>query len=273
MKKIKKLLALTVATITLAATAITANAVIKEWDEKIIEMGAVTNTYYLADNTIHYTDLLGDFDKNFIIFSGVDKKLMEGNIVLSVDFSNLNATSARDRYHISDELFEKIPEYMDGLYLMDANGNYITEGKYPLTVNYNAPKAYINVMVDTNWRVFNNFDLTEGCYEAFSYPGGRDYFRLHFQIKDILVLPSYKIILKEATNSSNPLTITGDFGQNIAGTYTKNGREYDNTTGYMHFRIPTEYRGKTFYAYINGMKVGKITLATAVSDRAALVNY
>lgn len=273
MKKFKKVLALAVATVTLAGTAITANAVIAKWNEKTIEMGAITNTYYLADNTIHYTELLGDFDKNFLTFSKVDNKLMEGNIVLSVDFSNLEATRPREKYNISDELFEKIPSYMDGLYLKDANGNYITEGKYPLTVSYNAPKAYINVMVDTNWRVFNNFDLTQGRYEAFVTPRGKDYFRLHFQIKDILVLPSYKIILKEVTNSSNPLTITGDFGHNIADTYIKNGQEYDKTTGYMHFRIPSEYRGKTFYAYINGMNVGKITLPTVFSDNATIVNY
>lgn len=35
---------------------------------------------------------------------------------------------------------------MDGLYLKDAKGKYITEGKYPLIVSYNVPNAYINGM-------------------------------------------------------------------------------------------------------------------------------
>lgn len=268
MKKLNKLIVLAAAIFTMSAMAITASAAIKEWNEKTIKMGEVKSNYYLANNTIHYSKLLGNYDKNFLVFSGVDKRLMEGNIVLSVDFSDRNSDREGD---ISDEIFDRIPEYMDGLYLKDANGKFITEGKYPLTVNYNAPDAYINVMVDTNKRVFNNFDLTQGCYAACS--AKTNYFDLYFQIKDMIVLPSYNIVLKEITSSSKAAEFTGKFIQNYSETYRKNGQEYDMTCGYVEFLLPPEYAGKSFYAYINGMKVGKVTLPKKFGEKASLVNY
>ena len=275
MKKYKKLIALAVAVLTLSATAITASAAIKisEWNEATIEMGDIEAEYYLANNTIHYSELLCDYDKNFLIFSDVDKRLMEGNIVLSVDFSNPNGTTRREKYPnlYNKDFKEIVVDYMDGLYLKDANGKFITEGKYPLTVDLNGPKSYANVMVDTNWRVFSNFDMTEGHYVAWG--SEMAYFDLYFQIKDMIVLPSYNIVLKEITSSSKPAEFTCNFLQNYCETYTKNGQEYDMTSGYVEFRIPTKYAGKNFYVYANGMNVGKVTLPKAYGKNASIVNY
>lgn len=267
MKKFKKISALAVAAVTLVSTAITASAGIAKWNEKSIEMGAIKNSYYLANNTIHHSDLLSGVDKNFLTFSSVDKRLKEGNIVLSVDFSDPNSDC---EWEISEEVFDKIPDYMDGLYLKDAKDKYITEGKYPLIVSYNAPDAYINVMVG-HPTIFFDFDLTQGYYTACG--SKNNYFYLHYQIRDFMVLPSYNIVLEEISGSSNPAKFTGEIVYNNFTTYSKSGRTSNLTTGYMDFVIPTKYAGKSFNAYINGMKVGKVTLPKAFGEKAALVNY
>ena len=268
MKKFKRIAALIVATVTLAATAMTASAA--NWLEYNFRRGEIKSTYYIANNIVHYTSLLKGYNKNMFTFSSVDKTLMEGNIVLSVDFANLNATSSKEKYDISDELFDKIPDYMDGLYLKDATGKFITEGKYPLTVNYNAPKAYINVMVDTNWRVFNNFDLTGAYYTAY---GKTDTLTLHYQIKDIFVLPSYHIVLEEISNSSTRAKFSGEFVQNTCGYATINRKDVAMTVGSYDIKIPSQYRGKSFNAYINGMKVGKVTIPYKSTNSVSYTNY
>lgn len=270
MKKLKKIAALAVAVVTLVAASITASAGLNfpkaYWIEVESHKGDINTTYYLADNTSHYHSLVNGYDKNMITFSSVDKNLMEGNIVFSVDFANPYAESKRDPITLEDY---EMADYMDGLYLIDANRKFITEGKYPLTVNYNAPKTYVNVMVDTNWRVFNNFDLTKVYY--FIDDGETDTFLLHFKIKDLHVLPSYNIILEEITDSPNPAKFTSEFYQNHCDFSRKDGSAY--TEGSVTVAIPPKYRDKSFNAYINGMKVGKVTTTHLSTVNGSFTNY
>lgn len=267
MKKFKKFAAVIVATVTLAATAITASAA-DNWLEVYYNRGAVNSSYYLANNRIHYTNLLNGEHKSIFTFSSVPRNLMEGNIVLSVDFSD-----PYDEYAWNFENYE-IGDYLDDIYLRDSSGKFITEGKYPLTVNFNAPDCYVNIMVDTNWRVFNNFDLTRAYFSSIATNSKtkKDLLQLHYQIKDIYVLPSYNIILEEITTSSNPAKFTSEFCNNNCGTYIKNRKEYDLTTGCVEFDIPMQYRGKSFNVYINSMKVGKVTIPYETAN-ASYTNY
>ena len=261
MKKLKKIAAIAVASVTLAATAINACAAIKE---KSIEMGEIEATYYLANNTIHYSELLDGFDKNSLIFSGVDKTLMEGNVVLTVDFDG-----AKKLKKMRDD--GSAIQLMSSLHLKDADGKFITEGKYPLIADGNAaPRGCMNVMVG-HPTIFFNFDLTQGNYTACG--SKYNYLHLRFQIRDYMVLPSYKITLEEISSSSNTAKFTGEFVYNDFTTYNTKGYNNYLTTGNMLFEIPTKYAGKSFNAYINGMKVGKVTLPKEFGEKAALVNY
>lgn len=270
MKKFKKIAAVMVAAVTLSVTSITAcaedNWPKAYWFEVVSNKGQINPTYYLADNTSHYTGLVNGYDKNIITFSGVSTKLMEGNIVFSVDFKDLNASDKRNPITLEDY---EIADYMDGLYLKDKSGKFITEGKYPLTVNYNAPKTYVNVMVDTNWRVFNQFDFTKVYYLIDD--GDSDTFLLHFQIKDLHVLPSYNIILEEITDNGKPAKFTSEFYQNQCDYSRKDGKAY--TTGSVTISIPPKYRGKSFRAYINGINVGTVTSTEASTLYASFTNY
>ena len=266
MKKFKKLVVVMVAAVTLMATAITVCAA-DNWKEARFSMGKINPSTYLADNTIHYSELLENYEKNIITFSDVDKTLMEGNVVLSVDFSD--PTLSRKKITMSNS---DIVDYMDGLYLMDTNGKFITEGKYPLIVNFNAPKGYVNVVIDTNWRVFNSFRLSRSYYY---FEDDTDRLQIHYEIPDILVLPSYNIILEEISTSSNRATLTGEFRQNACTYYSINakGDRAILTAGDVEYRIPHKYRGKSFYVYINGIKVGKVTLPKDWTEEASFVNY
>lgn len=262
MKKFKKIAAIMVATVTLAATAITACAA-----DAYFNRGAIQAKYYLANNTIHYLNLKDGYNKNIFTFSSVAKNLMEGNVVLSVDFED-----PYDEYKW--DIFE-IADYMSDIYLKDSNGKFITEGKYPLTVNYiNSPNYYVNVMVDTNWRVLDKFNLTRSYFT----PNDRtkiDRLSLHYKVNDIHVLPSFNIILEEITSSSNPAKFTSEFIQNNMGYYTINSRGdlATITQANVEFQIPSRYRGKDFYAYVNGRKVGKVTIPTQSTNSGSYVNY
>ena len=263
MKKFKKLAIVMVAVVTLIATTINACAA-ENWLYFAFDRGSITAEYYSANNWFDYYDSYKQNYLHVFTFSDVDKTIMEGNVVLTVDFDD------------PDTLYElrqdgTAYQFMNSLYLKDSNGKFITEGKYPLTVSTNAPKGCLNVFVDTNWRVFNNFDMTKGCYAACGVK--YNYFNLYFQINDMIVLPSYSIVLKEITSSSNPAEFTGKFLQNYSETYRKNRQEYNKTCGNVEFLIPPEYAGKSFYAYINGMKVGKVTLPKKFGEKASLVNY
>lgn len=275
MKKFKKLIALAVAMAAFTASAISASAANSD-KVKYFEMDEIESSYYLANNTIHYTELLNGFGKNVFTFSDVDKTMMEGNIVLSVDFTNLSGKTTKEKYRrLSDSDFLcEIADYMDGLYLKNTAGKFITEGKYPLTVNLNAPRGHVNVMMDTNYRVFNNFDFTNAHY-VHNDNTKTDNLGLYYKINDLHVLPSYTIVLEEISNSSKRAQFTSEFYENRCNYYTKNakGELGCMTTGNVTFQIPSQYRGKSFNAYINGRNVGKVTLPQNYSIHVSYTNY
>ena len=260
MKKFKKIAAIIVATVTLAATAITAFAA-----DAYFYLGAVKAEYYLANNKIHYSNLKDGYNKNIIYFSDVDKTLMEGNVVLTVDFDN--AKNLKKMRADGSAM-----RFMDSLYLKDANGKFITEGKYPLIVDGNAAsRGCLNVMVG-HPTIFFNFDLTRSYYY---FEKDTDLLQVHYKIPDYQVLPSYNIVLEEISNSPNRVKITGEFGQNSIGYYSINARgdRATLTAGDVNYRIPHQYRGKSFYVYVNSMKVGKVTLPKDYWETASFVNY
>ena len=98
---------------------------------------------------------------------------------------------------------------------------------------------------------------------------------LYYKIDDIHVLPSYKIILEEISNSGTYAKLTGEFVQNNCGFYTINARGdlATITQGTVEFEIPSKYRGKSFYVYINGEKHGRITFPADYSGKATFINF
>lgn len=258
MKKFKKLAAVMVAVVTLMATTINACAAIVN-DETYYWFNQLKATYYLANNTIHYSDLLKNRNNN-IYFTNVDSRLMEGNIVLSVDFSD------------PDSEWRDIPEslitgHMSKLHLRDEKTEkYILEGKYPLTVNYNAPGDYINVMVDTNRRVFENVEVNKVnlAYKG-SYSKDKAFMEVICYIKDFHVLPGYILTLEEC-NSSSPVKLTKQVEISVMYNATDYKSYYDGDYTFATFRFYdfpyNKYKGKTFDVKINGIKVGKISLAS-----------
>ena len=290
MKKFKKIAAIIVATVTLAATAITASAADwvdwGYWVDIYHNRGAIKADYYLANNTIHYTALSDDqLIRNVITFTDVDKTLMEGNVVLSIDYSNPNATNRRDRYPSLnldtnfDFVFD-LNRHLDYVQLKDKNGKFITEGKYPLTYDYNASaRGYINVIVDTNQRVFSNFDMSfvqftsDDEYASYIFTEsdkGKDTLSIGYIIKDIMALPSYNLELREITNSSTPAKISGGYFVNNCCAYTF---EPPMTSGCYIIKTPTQYRGKSFYVYANGWNLGKVTLPYKSTSKVSYTNY
>lgn len=261
MKKFKRIAALIVTTVTLAATAMTASAT-QNWLELCFNRGHIEATYYRANNTLHYYDSYRVYDKHIINFSSVDKTLMEGNVVLTVDFDN-----AKKLKKLRDEGIAT--QFMGSLYLKDANGKFITEGKYPLIVNSNGPSGCMNVMVGHPTIIYD-FNLTGAYYTAY---GKTDTLTLNYQFKDILVLPSYHIVLEEISNSSTRAKFSGEFVQNTCGYATINRQSVAMTVGSYDIKIPSQYRGKSFNAYINGMKVGKVTIPYKSTNSVSYTNY
>ena len=284
MKKVKKLAIVMVAVVALMATTISVSAASSPDDyynypKKYFSAGALKSAYTLADYTIYYKNLLSGYGKNIFTFSSVDSRLMEGNVVLSIDFSNPNATTRRERYRkLGDwKYLCEIADYTNNILLMDKNNKYILEGKYPLIVDlYGALDGYVNIMVGTNRLFLENFDITRAYYYL-NWGGNQemDIMSLHYEIDDLHVLPSYKIVLEEVSNSSNRAKFTGELVQNHHGYYTINyGKNLATVTnGNVEFNIPSKYRGKSFYAYVNGVNVGKITLPTSNTGSASFENY
>ena len=240
MKKFKKLIALAVAVVTLMATAITANAakiLERPWDNKI-KLDSVEAEYHRANNVINYKDL-SDQTNNIITFSKVDKNIMEGNVVLTIDF--LDSGDKK----VPAERRTKRPYYMGKLFLMDSDGKFITEGKYPLTVCQNAPGGCWNVMVDTNRRVFGNLDIVGAFIEDTSKSNVKEV-TIAYDIKDIYVLPSYVVKYgnKELTVDSNMCSSTST-----------------STRGWLTFELSTGEFGAKDLTF-NGWKVGTITVSS-----------
>ena len=284
MKKVKKLAIVMVAVVALMATTISVSAASSPDDyynypKKYFSAGALKSAYTLADYTIYYKNLLSGYGKNIFTFSSVDSRIMEGNVVLSIDFSNPNAATRRERYRkLSDwnYLFE-ISDYTNNLLLVDKNNKYILAGKYPLVVDlYGGLDGYVNIRVDSNRLFMEKFDITRAYYYL-NWGGNQemDIMSLHYEIDDMHVLPSYEIVLEEVGNSSNRVKLTGDLVQNHHGYYTINyGKDLATvTTGNVEFEIPSKYRGKSFYAHVNGINVGKITIPTYNAGQASYVNY
>ena len=279
MKKFKKIAAVMVAAVTLAATAITVSASSSaifctfcgQLKEKTIKFNTLNSEYGLSSNIIHYTDMLKYKNdvRNNITFSSVKGRLMEGNVVLSVDFSNPDATSSKEKYKISDELREMIPYYVGTLNIRNAKGEYITEGKYPLIVDYNAPKAYINVMVG-HPSIFRNFEKRRLFYYVCEEDSSKNIFKINYIIKNNFVLPSYNIVLEEITNAPNPIKLSGEHCNRIRFTEKDGEKE---TYGFYHFTVLPQYAGKSFYAYIDGIKVGKVTFPQTTDEDVSWVEY
>ncbi len=264
MKKFKKLAAVMVAVVTLMATAINACAAVCN-GETYHWFNQIKSSYYVANNTLHYSDFFS-WENNYIYFANMDKGLMEGNVIFSIDISNPNATSERTKYHSkSAKAFrEQMEGYLSKLHLLDNNDKYIGEGKYPLTVQYNNnARGYINIIFDTNWRTFSNVDISNVnlAYRG-SYSKDKAYMEINCVIKDIHVLPGYTLTLEEC-NSSSPVILSRKVDVNRMNNWDKIYDGDYTIGGFKFYNFPyNKYKGKTFDVKINGVKVGKISLAS-----------
>lgn len=262
MKKFKKLAAVMVAVVMLMATTINACAV-EDWIYLAFNRGPITAEYYRANNLFQYYDSYKPNYLHVFTFSDVDKTIMEGNVVLTVDFGNARKLKALKETSTAYQ-------FMGSLYLKDSNGKFITEGKYPLTVNTNGPSGTLNVMVDTNYRVFPEFNMTQVYYVAY---GNTDTLTIHYEFNGLYVLPSYHIELVEISSASTPARFSGDFVNNICGNATINRKSVAMTVGSYDIKIPSKYRGKSFYVYANGWKLGKVTLPYESTSKVSYNNY
>ena len=262
MKKFKKLIALAVVMATFGVTAITTCAATVNGEPHYWRSN-LKSSYYLANNTLHYSDFAAG-KNNYVFFKNVDKGLMEGNIVFSMDVSNPEATTAKKRYPSTAKASFRndMSLYLSRLHLMDANDKYICEGKYPLTVQYNnTPRGYINIMLDTNRRVFENVEIHNA---VLSYTNEYDYnttmLNLSCTIYDHHVLPGYILTLEEC-NSSSPVILSTKASSNRLNTRDV----FDIPTGtgatftFKNFSF-NKYKGKTFDVKMNGVYVGQISI-------------
>ena len=262
MKKFKKLAAVMVAVVTLMATTINACAV-EDWLYLAFNRGPITAEYYSANNWFSYYDSYKPNYLHVFTFSDVDRRIMEGNVVLTVDFGDLEKL-----WELCDS--NKAYQFMGSLYLKDKNGKFITEGKYPLTANDYGPDGTLNVMVDTNYRVFPEFNMTQVYYVAY---GNTDTLTIHYKFNGMYVLPSYHIELVEISSASTPARFSGDFVNNTCGDATINRKSVAMTVGSYDIKIPSKYRGKSFYVYANGWKLGKVTLPYESTSKVSYTNY
>lgn len=252
MKKFKKIAAIIMATVTLAAMSINTCAAYVN-GEPHYWFRELKSKYYMANNTLHYTDL-EKWTNSYVFFNKVDKSLMEGNVVLSVDFYDPN--SGEDYCDIPDSLIDGL---MSKLHLKEEySDKYICEGKYPMVVDsIHSPIDYVNVVLYTNRDVFKNVDV-ETVHIQYKNGYTRDKARLEVNciIKGYKVLPGYVLTLEEC-NSSSPAIFT-------TKTYVNRMDDWRGTHTYGHFQFTNfpynKYKGKSFDVKINGIKVGKIAL-------------
>lgn len=247
MNKFKKIAAVAIAAVTLATATITAGA-----SSRNIRIDSVTPTHlYNRAPYVHYSKLSDYFD-NIVTYSRVSSSLGRDNVVLSVDFTEPGANKV-----ITDEIFEEIPNYMEELYLKDANGKYITEGKYPLEVDQWSvgDEGRVNVIVGNN-NIFKKLDFSNVRYYLGSRYDGRkdrDIILLNYKIQGSAVLPSYKVTIGSTVCDTV-------FDYNYIDNFNT-GKLV--TSGKMRIFIPHSLvgNGTTLPISINGVKVADITLS------------
>lgn len=282
MKKFKKLAALVVAVVTLAATSITTCA-----EDGTLYLGPLEPAYYYT-----YAPSFHVFDSPLnlrnIVYSNVKGRLMEGNKVLSIDFSDPNATG---KEKVMKDCWRKsLKYYLPSLRLLNTDGKFITEDKYPVVVDLMTlgHKGRVTMMLERNLIFREDCDITKAYF--INRSGATDCLTISYKINDNYVLPSFNITLRECVPASdwilvvngkrieefvtpsNPATYTLPADNHWFGDIDLIDNPNPTTTGNVTFHLPSKHRGGTFDILINGERIGRITIPYTRSY-ASYINY
>lgn len=250
MNTFKKIAAVAMAAATLATTMLTAGAYYKN----TLYLGNLTATNkYTNAPTINYS-LLDDWNENNIIFDEVGRGIGMDCCVLSVDFR----TRGSDK--MIDDVYNEMAYRLENLYMLDENGKYITEGRYPLVVDTwtLGDDGRANIIAESN-DIFagSRLDISNVRFcLGKNYDGRKDHDVLQFEykIKGAAVLPSY----------------TFSVGGTACETRFDRNYIYDLGTGKLVTRckatvfVPHSYIANgesTQTLSINGTKIADITLS------------
>ncbi|MBO5377664.1 MAG: hypothetical protein J6A41_04675 [Ruminiclostridium sp.] len=245
MIKFKRIVSAVLVAATAATMAVTASAA-----RANIEFGAVTPTYYQADNVVSYTELMPPYCDNIVSFTSVSKDLREGNVLFAVDFTEPG------KKKISQDLREKRADYMASLrldkpFIFYMGAGYDGARQYPLEIT-NGPRNQLNVIVGSPRLFKDNFDITAATATKLA---SSSFYRLtiDYKINNHLVLPEYTTIL--GSEASNPYFFNTKFNNMF--------NSENSTTGSIQLDIRPENIGKRLPFYINSLIVGYVTISTS----------
>lgn len=253
MKALKKITAIALAAATAATMTVTASAA-----NFIRYIDSSTYGNRKTSTVIHYTDLtyLGT---NTVKYNSIPSGMKEGNSIITIDFTK---DSTAKKKIIDPAVRPKVNDYMETLKFVDAKGNWIFKGSYPLGVVTSTPSSMRNVMLMSSRIFMDNFDMTKSTYKNIGGINGvnHDMITIYYNINDLYILPNFDIKL-----SANGKTWTG-------AAFNHNFTESSDTTGQTSIAIPTTLRGTTFDVTVNGVSVGKVTLPKTSSGSATINN-
>ena len=248
MNTFKKIAAVTLAAATLATTMITASAADKVF--KFDTTGNVYGNVKNTDNYIHFSQL-DYFADNIIKYQKVEKNMMEGNVILTVDFAK-DPTARRKAIAASDK--PCVDDYMESLYIETSSGGAITS-KHALEVIWGAKTCEYNVIVSPHYELINNFDVTGVSLTPYSNAYGET------STDSAWLNVEYKINGKHILIGEHAIDVYGTisntkFTRNFSDFYS----EGKYTKGQMSFLVPLSYAGSTRSITVNGAQVGTVTL-------------
>ncbi len=255
-KKFKAIIAGTMAAATVATTAVALTA------------SAATKTFWFdttgdvyggsaSENVIHYSQL-SLFEDATIRYQTVEKDMMEGNKILTVDFSQ-DPTAKKKK--IESWIKSCVDDYMQHLNLENSWGADVS-GKYALEV-LPGKSAQFDVMVVPGYRLTSNFDITSVSLNPYYGADGKSkastdtaWLTVKFKINNGRILIDEHDIKIDGCNSNTKFT------RDLSDFYTEGAY----TTGTMEFLVPLSYAGSTRTVTINGTNVGTVTLPKLSSN-------
>lgn len=253
--KTKKIIAATLAVATATTMAVTASAA-----SKTFWFDTTGNVYggSASKNVIHYSEL-SMFEDTTIKYETVEKDMMEGNKILTVDFSQ-DPTAKRKK--IESWVKSCVDDYMENLNLKNSWGADVS-GKYALEVLRGNSSAQYDVMVVPGYRLTSNFDITSVSLNPYYGADGKSkastdtaWLTVKFKINNGHILIDEYDIDIDGCNSNRKFT------RNLSDFYTEDAY----TTGTASFLVPLKYAGTTRTVTINGTKVGTVTLPKLSSN-------
>ncbi len=250
-KKFKAIIAGTMAVATVATTAValTASAATKTfWFD-------TTGNVYggsTSENVIHYSQLeqFGS-PSNIIKYNTVEKNMMEGNVILTVDFSQ---DPTAKRKSIAEYVKSSVDGYMESLYIKDKWNSDITS-KYALEVVPGDRSWQFDVMVVPQYKLTRNFDITGVSLTPYYESNGKES-TTHAWLSVDYKIYGGRILIGDLDIDVYGCNSNRKFTRNLSDFYT----EGEYTTGTQEFLVPLSYAGSTRSITVDGYNAGTVTL-------------